>query len=146
MSKSKVLVVDDEPGVRFGIRDFLESKGYEIEEAEGASEAIERFQAGRPDAVLVDYMLHDGNALQLLPAFKSIDQGVPVIVLTGHGSIDLAVRAIKEGAEQFITKPIELPALHVILQGVLENTRSRQKQLPGKSRQDRESVDPFIGT
>jgi DNA-binding NtrC family response regulator len=145
MSKSKVLVVDDEPGVRFGIRDFLDSKGYEVEEAESTSEAIERFQNARPDAVLVDYMLHDGNALQLLPAFKSIDAGVPVIVLTGHGSIDLAVRAIKEGAEQFITKPIELPALHVILQRVLENIRNRQKQLAGKNKQDREAVDPFVG-
>lgn len=145
MSKSKVLVVDDEPGVRFGIRDFLDSKGYEVEEAESTAEAIERFQNARPDAVLVDYMLHDGNALQLLPAFKSIDAGVPVIVLTGHGSIDLAVRAIKEGAEQFITKPIELPALHVILQRVLENIRNRQKQLAGKNKQDREAVDPFVG-
>jgi DNA-binding NtrC family response regulator len=145
MSKSKVLVVDDEPGVRFGIRDFLDSKGYEVDEAESTAEAIERFQNARPDAVLVDYMLHDGNALQLLPAFKSIDAGVPVIVLTGHGSIDLAVRAIKEGAEQFITKPIELPALHVILQRVLENIRNRQKQLAGKNKQDREAVDPFVG-
>jgi DNA-binding NtrC family response regulator len=145
MSKSKVLVVDDEPGVRFGIKDFLDSKGYEVEEAESTAEAMERFQDTRPDAVLVDYMLHDGNALQLLPALKSIDPGIPVIVLTGHGSIDLAVRAIKEGAEQFITKPIELPALHVILQRVLENTRNRQKQLAGKSRRDREAVDPFIG-
>ena len=72
MSKSKVLVVDDEPGVRFGIKDFLDSKGYEVEEAESTAEAMERFQDARPDAVLVDYMLHDGNALQLLPALKSI--------------------------------------------------------------------------
>ena len=146
MVKNKVLIVEDEAGVRFGIRDFLEGKGFEIEEATSCQEAIESFQSSRPDAVFADYMLPDGNALELLPRLKAIDPAVPLIILTGHGSIDLAVRAIKEGAEQFLTKPIELPALFVILTRILENARNRQKQLVRKTRQDRESPDPFTGT
>jgi DNA-binding NtrC family response regulator len=146
MVKNKVLIVEDEAGVRFGIRDFLEAKGFEIEEATSCQEAIESFQSSRPDAVFADYMLPDGNALELLPRLKAIDPAVPLIILTGHGSIDLAVRAIKEGAEQFLTKPIELPALFVILTRILENARNRQKQLVRKTRQDRESPDPFTGT
>ncbi|MGH9824175.1 MAG: sigma-54-dependent transcriptional regulator, partial [Blastocatellia bacterium] len=145
MAKSKVLIVEDEAGVRFGIRDFLESKGFEVDEATSCSEALESFHASRPDCVFADYMLPDGNALELLAKLKSAAPDVPVVILTGHGSIDLAVRAIKEGAEQFLTKPIELPALLVILERLLENARNRQKQLARKTRQDREAIDPFIG-
>ncbi|HTG94890.1 MAG TPA: sigma-54 dependent transcriptional regulator [Pyrinomonadaceae bacterium] len=145
MARNKVLVVDDEPGIRFGIRDFLEHQGYEIEEADSCHEAQHLFRSSRPDIVIADYMLPDGTALDLLPRLKDIDSGIPLLVLTAHGSIDLAVRAIKEGAEQFLTKPLELPALQVILQRLLEKQRNANKQLASKSRQVRQAVDPFIG-
>jgi DNA-binding NtrC family response regulator len=146
MARNKVLVVDDESGVRFGIRDFLECKGYEVEEADTCKSAEGRFRVFLPDVVILDYSLSDGNGIDLLGILKAVDQTVPVIILTAHGSIDLAVRAIKEGAEQFLTKPVELSALLVILQRLLENQRNRQKQLAGKSRQAREIIDPFLGT
>jgi len=140
------LVVDDESGVRFGIRDFLEQHGYEIEEAESCQDAQHIFRTSRPDIVIADYMLPDGTALDLLPRLKEIDSGIPLLVLTAHGSIDLAVRAIKEGAEQFLTKPLELPTLLVILQRLLQKQRNHHKQLASKSRQVRQAIDPFIGT
>jgi len=146
MSRNKVLVVDDESGVRFGIRDFLEQHGYEIEEAESCQDAQHLFRSSRPDIVIADYMLQDGTALDLLPRLREIDSGIPLLVLTAHGSIDLAVRAIKEGAEQFLTKPLELPTLLVILQRLLQKQRNYHKQLASKSRQVRQAVDPFIGT
>ncbi len=77
---------------------------------------------------------------------KEIDSDIPLLILTAHGSIDLAVRAIKEGAEQFLTKPLELPALLVILQRILENKRNLHKQLANKSREVRRAIDPFVGT
>ena len=146
MSRNKVLVVDDESGVRFGIRDFLEQHGYEIEEAESCADAQHLFRTSRPDIVIADYMLQDGTALDLLPKLREIDSGIPLLVLTAHGSIDLAVRAIKEGAEQFLTKPLELPTLLVILQRLLQKQRNHHKQLASKSRQVRQAIDPFIGT
>jgi DNA-binding NtrC family response regulator len=146
MSRNKVLVVDDESGVRFGIRDFLEQHGYEIDEAESCEDAQHIFRTSRPDIVIADYMLPDGTALDLLPRLKEIDSGTPLLVLTAHGSIDLAVRAIKEGAEQFLTKPLELPTLLVILQRLLQKQRNHHKQLASKSRQVRQAIDPFIGT
>ena len=146
MSRNKVLVVDDESGVRFGIRDFLEQHGYEIEEAESCADAQSLFRNSRPDIVIADYMLQDGTALDLLPKLREIDSGIPLLVLTAHGSIDLAVRAIKEGAEQFLTKPLELPTLLVILQRLLQKQRNHHKQLASKSRQVRQAIDPFIGT
>jgi len=145
MAMSKILIVDDEDTVRFGIRDFLESKGSEVEEAVDCKSALEIFQTARPDVVVTDYLLPDGNALEILPRLKAIDPDVPVVVLTGHGTIDLAVRAIKEGAEQFLTKPVELPALEIILRRLAENLRNRQRHLVNKSRA-RRPVDPFLGT
>ncbi len=146
MPRNKILVVDDEIGIRFGIRDFLELKGYEVDEAASCREALELFRTSRPDVAIVDYILPDGNALDLLPRLKEINPHIPLVILTGNGSIDLAVRAIKEGAEQFLTKPVEMSALLVILQRILENQRNRQKQIAGKSRQTRQVIDPFIGT
>ena len=146
MARNKILIVDDEPGLRFGVRDFLELQGYEVDEAESCQSAQHLFRTARPDVVVADYLLPDGTALDLLPRLKEIDSGIPMLILTAHGSIDLAVRAIKEGAEQFLTKPLELPALLVILQRILENKRNLHKQLANKSREVRSAINPFVGT
>ncbi|MGH9442342.1 MAG: sigma-54-dependent transcriptional regulator [Thermoanaerobaculia bacterium] len=140
----RVLVVDDEDGIRFALRDFLESSGFSVEEAGSCAEAEKVFRASRPDAALLDFRLPDGNALDLIPKLKAQDSTVPVIVLTAHASIDLAVRAIQEGAEQFLTKPVELPSLLVILQRALENQRIRRKEA-AKARGERPAEDPFLG-
>src|SRR6266700_2806884 len=145
MARNKILVVDDEAGLRFGVRDFLELQGYEIDEAASCSDAQQLFRNSRPDVVIADYLLPDGTALDLLPRLKEIDSDIPLLILPAHGSIDLAVRAIKEGAEQFLTKPLELPALHVILQRLLQKQRNHHKQLASKNRQVRKAINPFIG-
>ena len=143
--KKRILVVDDEPAVRFGLRDFLETQGYEVHEAESCRQALEVFAAASPDAAVIDYRLGDGDALTLLPRLREIDPNVPLIVLTAHGSIDLAVQAIKEGADQFLTKPIELPAFQVILKRLLEAGRAHRTHLAGSARERRAAVDPFLG-
>jgi DNA-binding NtrC family response regulator len=75
---------------------------------------------------------------------KELAPAVPLVILTGHGSIELAVQAIQNGADQFLTKPLQLPALLVILERALENQRNRQKQMAGRSAQS--FPDPFVGT
>jgi DNA-binding NtrC family response regulator len=146
MADDKVLVVEDEPIVRFGIRDFLVSRGFDVQEAASLEQARALFQRDRPDAVVTDYLLPDGNALDFLPEIHGVDPQLPVIVLTGHGSIGLAVRAIKEGAENFLTKPVELPALAIVLDRALENQRNRRRHAARQSRRSRDEVDPFVGT
>lgn len=146
MTRNRILLVEDEPGVRFAMRTFLVAKGYEIAETDSCRGAQEAFETQRPDAAIIDYSLTDGNALELLPRLRAIDSMVPLIILTGQGSIDLAVRMIKEGAAQFLVKPVDLPGLLVILKGVLDNQRDLQKQLAGKSRVSRRELDPFLGT
>ena len=143
MPRSRVLIVDDEAGVRFGLRDFLEAKGYQVDEAANCLAAEAMFMSRRPDVAILDYSLPDGNALDLMPRLKALDETVPLVILTGHGTIDLAVRAVKEGAEHFLTKPLELPTLLVMLERLLEGQRIRQRQIAGGRRDARKSTDPF---
>ncbi len=146
MTRKRILVIDDEPAVRFGLRNFLEAHDYEVHEAETCRQALDVFLTVRPDAAVIDYKLADGDALFLIPRLREIDPNVPLIVLTAHASIDLAVQAIKEGAEQFLTKPIELPVLQVILRRQLDASRAHRTHLAGSAQAGRAVVDPFLGT
>jgi len=146
VTRNKILLVEDELGVRSAMRTFLAAKGYEISETDSCRGAQAAFETERPDAAIIDYHLTDGSALELLPRLRAIDSMVPLIILTGHGSIELAVRMIKEGAAQFLVKPVDLSGLFVVLKEVLENQRNRQKQLAGKSLASRRVIDPFMGT
>lgn len=145
MLKDRVLVVEDERQWRETISTYLELQGCEVVCALTCAEADHLWRRIRPDVAVLDYRLPDGNALQLLPRLKASDSSIPIIILTGHGSIDLAVEAVKLGASQFLTKPIELAALFVMIQSSVENRRNRQKQLVEKNRQRRERIDPFLG-
>ncbi|MGH7703684.1 MAG: sigma-54-dependent transcriptional regulator [Gemmatimonadales bacterium] len=144
MPKPKILIVDDEERVRFAIRDFLELQDYDVVEANGCAAAEEIFRDAHPDGAVLDYRLPDGNALELLPRLKAIDPDLPVVILTGQGTIDLAVRAIQEGADQFLVKPVELPALVVLLQRLLERERTHRRDLAGEAGRGR-GEDPFLG-
>jgi DNA-binding NtrC family response regulator len=141
-----ILIVDDETLLREAICEFLGRFGYAGEGAGTCAEAMELFRRIRPEAVVIDYALPDGNALELMDRLKAVDPVVPCIVLTGHGSIDLAVKAIKNGAEQFLTKPVELTALRIVIERAIDTHRSRKKELAGKTRQPRQRVNPFLGT
>jgi DNA-binding NtrC family response regulator len=141
----RILVVDDEPAIRFGVREFLRSNGYDVEEADSCARAEEIFRGAPPDAALLDHRLPDGTALDLLPRLRAIDANVPLAILTGHASIDLAVEAVKQGAEQFLTKPIELPALLVILERMLVKHRQEKNLLAETVRRNKRQRDPFLG-
>ncbi len=145
MSEERILIVDDEPSVRFGLREFFQAKGYAVEEAAGCADAERTWKLGRPDVAIVDYSLPDGDGIDLLRRLAEFDATVPVIILTAHGSIDLAVRAIKEGAEQFLTKPVELPALLLVVRRVLDLQRSRKRQAATQSKENRDLIDVFLG-
>ena len=106
MAQKRLLVVDDDPSGSFAVREYFALRGFEVDEADSLRGALEAFQTARPDAAVLDYSLPDGTALDLLPRLRALDPSVPLVVLTGHGSIDLAVQAVKEGAEHFFTKPV----------------------------------------
>jgi DNA-binding NtrC family response regulator len=146
MAKKCIVVGEDDQAIRGALSEFLESRDYEVVQAINCAGIRQAFQHASPDAAILDYSLPDGTALDLLPHLKQSHPSVPLILLTGNGTIQLAVRAIKEGAEQFFTKPVEMAAIAVVLERVLKNQRNHQKQLAGKAREKRETADPFLGT
>lgn len=145
MPRNRVLIVDDEEAIRFSVRAFLETEGYQVDEAGTVAQALERLTTDPPDAAVVDYRLPDGDALEILSALREAHLRVPIIMLTAYASIELAVQAIQDGAEHLLTKPVDLESLEVILGRVLENQRNRQKQMAGRAGRARLSVDPFVG-
>jgi len=145
VAEARVLIVDDDDGVRFGITDYLSQQGFTTAEAATCAAALDVFRKFLPDVAVVDYSLPDGNALDLLPRLRSISASTPVVILTAHGSIDLAVEAIKLGAEQFMTKPVELAALLILLRRIVENQRNRNKLLARRPSSSR-APNPFVGS
>jgi DNA-binding NtrC family response regulator len=146
MTKPRVLLVEDEPGVRFGMRDYLEPRGFEIAEAGTLADAEAIFRRRPPDAAVFDYLLPDGNALDLLPVLKALDPTVPFLVLTAHGSIDLAVHSIQEGAENFLTKPIQLATLEAVLRRALAGRAPRHAAHGSGPAPEAWTLDPLLGT
>jgi DNA-binding NtrC family response regulator len=145
LSRNKILVIDVDPVIRSGVCDFLVAQGHIVAEAANSHDAHVHLEKFRPDAAILDFSFPNGDALQLLQRIKSADSNIPVIVLTSQSSLELAVRAIQEGAEQFLIKPVDLSALHAVLLRTLTNQRYRQQSLASISRTKRECVDPFLG-
>ena len=144
MPQPRVLLVDDDDAIRFSVGRYLSSKGFEVVSCENVATAIEAFRAKTPDATVIDYELPDGDALDLLKAFKEFDASVPIVVLTGHGSIERAVRAMKQGAEHFLVKPADLTALTITLQRALHHRRLQRKDA-ARGRAPHGTPDPFLG-
>ena len=141
----RILVVDDDEFVREALSSALQSQGYDVLEASRLDTGLKLFGTEACDAAIVDYQLPDGTALELIPRLKAIDATIPVVVMTGHGTIDLAVKAIKLGAEQFITKPVELDVMYRLLSRALDDQRSRRRQLVSTRTRERYKRDPFLG-
>jgi DNA-binding NtrC family response regulator len=146
MSRNTVLIVDDQSTIRFAVRDFLETAGYLVQEAGNCREAIASIEAARPSVIVLDYELPDGEAIDLIPQLRDIDPDVPIIILTGHGTIERAVSAVKMGAEQFLTKPVELPTLQTIIERAIANGRSRNRDAVRARAAATRPADPFVGS
>jgi DNA-binding NtrC family response regulator len=145
MTKGRILIVDADAAVRENVLNMLRMDGYEVQEAESCRAAIQSFETSRPDALVVAGRLPDGNALDLLAHVKRADAEVACVVLATYEELDLAVQAIQEGAEQFLTKPVQLPAFLLVVDRVLENQRNRRRRLRDEARGARGEIDPFLG-
>src|SRR5688572_13747366 len=124
-SRQQVMVVDDDLAMCGFLRAFLGTRGYNALTVTNADEAVRRFHADRPAAVLLDVIMPGGmDGLAALAAFKKIDKDVPVIVISGQGRTNTVVQAMKLGATDFVCKPFADAELEVLLAGAL-----RQRQL-----------------
>src|SRR5215472_13074415 len=120
-----ILVVDDEPLIRYALRDGLMADGYHVVEAGTAAEALAKSREG-VDLVLLDYRLPDGDGLSVLKQIKEHDPDTLVILLTAHQSVDLAVEAMKQGAYHYANKPFNIDEISNLVGKALETTALRR--------------------
>jgi DNA-binding NtrC family response regulator len=143
--KNRILLIEDEETIRESVADFFHAHGYRVDRAASCSEGEMLFRKAKPEVVLCDFRLPDGDAARLLETVRRIDAAVPFIVATGHGSIDLAVHMIKGGASDFITKPLDLPTLLVMVDRHLDHQRRLARENASDLVRSRDETDPFIG-
>jgi len=142
--RGRVLVVEDDPHVRFGVSMALRSAGYEVFEAETCSEALKRVRESAPDVIVADLRLPDGSALDLLPRVRAVDAGVQILLMTGYGTIDMAVAAVKQGAEDFLTKPVDLTRLVGFVKAAADKRASMRTSAKTRAYTELESFSPVM--
>ncbi len=126
--KPQVMVVDDDLAMCGFLRSFLGARGYSALTVTNADEAVRRFHAERPAAVLLDVVMPGGmDGLAALAAFKKIDKDIPVILISGQGGTHTVVQAMKLGATDFVCKPFENEELEVVIGGALKQRQLSQE-------------------
>ncbi len=115
MKRHVTLLVDDEPGILKVLGISLADRGYEVHTAANGEEALAKFEKARPDIVLTDIKMPGMDGVQLLRRIKEASPDTEVIMITGHGDMELAIQSLKYEASDFITKPIHDEALDVAL-------------------------------
>lgn len=117
---AKILIIDDEKAIRTALRDILEHEKHKVEEAEDGASGLEKAKKGGFDVVLCDIKMPKMDGMEVLERLMAHDDSTPVVMISGHGTIDTAVEAIKKGAFDFIQKPPDLNRILVTLRNALE--------------------------
>ena len=147
--KAKILVVDDEASARTALELFLKRQGYEVVLAENGVEALESWAENPPDVVVTDLDMPQMNGMDLLQKLREKDATLSVVVVTSMTDVDAAVRAMRAGAEDYLTKPVDLDALEVTIERALEhrNVRTEAENLRRQIRdRDQTGLEGLMGT
>ncbi len=139
---TKILVIDDERSIRNVLKDILEYEKYKVDLAENGKQGFDMFKKGGYDAVLCDIKMPEMDGIEVIAKSMEYNPEVPFIMISGHADIDTAVDCIKQGAFDFIQKPIDLQRLQITLKNALErsNLVSETKQLRKKVSKQYEMV------
>src|ERR671916_2232073 len=124
-----ILLVEDKESLRRVLRLTLEHAGYSVAEAADARAAADEIARSRHRLVLTDLRMPNGSGLDVLRAARAADPEVPVVVMTAYGSIDEAVQAMKDGAYDFLQKPVDSNHLLLLVARALEADRLRTENL-----------------
>ncbi|OPX18784.1 MAG: hypothetical protein BZ151_12805 [Desulfobacca sp. 4484_104] len=146
MDKPRILVVDDESRAVAGLVSLLQHDGYPAEGFSEPGKALERLRQGEIDVLLTDLKMPGMSGLELLQQAKKVMPGIAVVMITGQGSVNDAVTAMKQGAEDYLTKPVNIDELEIILERIWDkNSLLRQNQAWRTSWQKQFSREGFIG-
>src|SRR5271157_5074412 len=124
---ARILVVDDEESIRNLMRMTLELDGYEVSTAADGPTALDIFEKENPEVVLLDVRLPGMSGIEILDRIKAINQDAEVIIITGHGDMDMAVDCLRKQASNFLTKPVGEELLSLSLKGSLERVALKKK-------------------
>ncbi len=125
--KPLILVADDEQDIRASLRMILEYEGLDLSEAASGPEALEKVAAEQPDAVLLDIKMPRMDGLEVLARLRERDPELPIVVISGHGTIQTAVEATRLGAFDFMEKPLERDRVLLVLRNALERRRLQEE-------------------
>ena len=141
-----ILIVDDEADIRGLVAGILEDEGYQPREAGSDAEAMGMIETRRPSLVLLDIWLQGSqmDGLQILSAIKKRHPSLPVVMMSGHGTVETAVKALKDGAYDFIEKPFKADRLVLVVERAIEAARLKRENEDLRSRTDTD--DELIGT
>jgi len=123
MEKGRVLVIDDELGIRLGCQRALSSAGYDVETAASGEEGLNKLRENGFDLVLLDVMMPGIGGIEALKQIAELDPSLVCIIITGYGTVELAVQAIRQGAYDFVTKPFDLDTLLLTVEQGMEKRR-----------------------
>jgi len=130
MSKGYVLVVDDEPDIRVTVKEILEDEGYQVATAENGLQARQMLRDRRPDALLLDIWMPDLDGISLLKEWAAEGQlPCPIIMMSGHGTVETAVEATRLGAYDFLEKPLSIAKLLLTLEHAMEAERLQRENV-----------------
>lgn len=124
---TRILVVDDEVGIREGCRRVLVPQGFDVDVAENGPVGLRKLRESRYDVLLLDIMMPGMSGLEVLPQARQIDPDLICIIITGYATVELAVQAIREGAHDFIAKPFSADLLLQVLHRELERRALRKE-------------------
>lgn len=141
--RSNIIVVDDDETILFSFTEYFADDGYAISTASSLAEA-RKLLTRRFDVVLLDLRLPDGNGLELIPELKKEHPTTSIVVITGNGDIESAVEAMKRGADNFLTKPVNMKDLSVYLKKSLEVGKLRRSQ-SSHERLNKKNGTPYFG-
>jgi two-component system, NtrC family, response regulator PilR len=142
----RILVVDDEPSMREFLDIMLSNDGYEVKAASSGEEGFEMFRLIEPELVLTDVKMPGMSGLDLIKKIRSVNTTVPVIVITAFASAEDALRAVREGAYDYLSKPFQIDDLRIIIRNALEVQRLRRENLELKRTiEDRYRFEKIIG-
>lgn len=128
--KARILVVDDEPAVRQSLAEILKLEGYEVDEAENGGEALAKLAEQNFDLTLLDLKMPGVDGLEVLRSMNSVSPDTRVILLTGHGSLESAIEALRQGATDYLLKPASSRELLTsVARGLAERTEQQQKRM-----------------
>ena len=123
MTSPKLLIVDDEPSIQHAFSRAFRDSDVTVSQAGCAADAVQRFGEVSPDVVVLDVHLPDASGLETYQRLRELDARVPVIMITGHGTTDLAIKAISEGAFEYLLKPLDLPELRAVIDRAMRASR-----------------------